>query len=120
FAEADFAGRKVTLVQPSDQVRWHGLDPARLDPASRSRIREELFTRHLELLTLDETAQDQLTCELREFVACMQSGRAPRGTGRDGLAALDVAERILKSIGTLETATPKGLLFPHQAEQDVA
>jgi predicted dehydrogenase len=120
FAEADFSGRKVTLVQPSDQVRRHGLDPARLDPASRSRIREELFTRHLELLTVDETAQDQLTCELREFVACVQNGRSPRVTGRDGLTALDVAERIFKSIGTLETAAPKGLLFPHRVDQEVA
>jgi predicted dehydrogenase len=133
YAEIDFATRKLTMVQPSDEVRRHGLDPARLDPASRSRIREELFTRHLELMTVDGKAQDQLTCELQEFVTCVQTGTTPRVSGYDGLAALGVAEQILQAIrehswdgslagpkGPLQLPAANGLLFPHQAEQDVA
>lgn len=120
YAEVDFATRKLTLVQASEQVRRHGLDPARLDPASRARIREELFTRHLEMMTVDGKAQDQLTCELQEFVTCVQTGTTPRASGRDGLAALGVAERILQAIGAVQMSAPADLLFPHQASQEVA
>ena len=128
YAEVDFASRKVTLMQPSEHVRQHGLDPARLDPASRSRIREELFTRHLELMTIDGKAQDQLTCELQEFITCIQTATPPRVSGQDGLDAIGVAEQILRAIrghcwdgtaggptGPLELPTPSGLLFPHRA-----
>jgi predicted dehydrogenase len=133
YAEVDFASRKLTLVQPSEQVRRHGLDPALLDPASRSRIRDELFTRHLELMTIDGKAQDQLTCELQEFIRCVQTATTPRVTGKDGLAALGVAERVLQAIeehcwdGTLtgpkgpsQLPGPHGRLFPHRADQHVA
>lgn len=119
-AEVDFAARKVTLFQPSASVRQHGLDPAKLDPASRARIREELFTRHLEMLTIDGKAQDQLTCELEEFVASVQTGKKPRVTGQDGLAALEVAEMILQAIGPVKRATPGDMLFARPAKQDVA
>src|SRR5207248_4983579 len=33
YARVDFSKRKLTLVQPSEEVRRHGLDPRRLDPA---------------------------------------------------------------------------------------
>ncbi len=120
YAEVDFAARRVTLVQPNEQVRRHGLDPARLDPASRARIREELFTRHLETMTVDGKAQDQLTCELQEFTTCVRNGQTPRVSGYDGLKALDVAERILQAIGPLERPVSNELLFAHRADQDVA
>ena len=120
-------------MQPGEEVRRHGLDPARLDPASRARIREELFTRHLELQTVDGKTQDQLTAELQEFVQCVQTGQTPRVSGQDGLAALGVAEQILGAIrahtwdgtlagpqGPLDLPAPMGLLFPRHAEQDVA
>ncbi len=133
YAEVDFAARKLTLVQPSEQVRRQGLDPARLDAASRARIREELFTRHLEMLTIDGKAQDQLTCELQDFIACVQSGKTPRVSGKDGLAALQVADQILGALrehswdgslagpkGPVQLPPPAGLLFPHRVDQDVA
>ncbi len=133
YAEADFAARKLTLVQPSHAVRRQGLDPARLDPASRARLREELFTRHLEMRIVDGKAQDQLTCELQDFVACVRTAQTPRVSGADGLAAVTAAEKIVKALrshcwdgslsgpqGPLRLPAPSGLLFPRQAEQDVA
>jgi predicted dehydrogenase len=98
FVDADFAARKLTLIQPSDSVRKHGLNPAQLDPASRARLRDELFTRHLEVVSLERPAQDQLTCELIDFVDCIRTGRQPRVSGHDARAALAVAERILFSM----------------------
>src|SRR5262249_26781531 len=50
YAGLDFANRKLTLVQPSSDLRRNGLDPARLDPARRALLKDELFGRHLEVL----------------------------------------------------------------------
>ena len=84
-------------------------------------------------MTVDGKAQDQLTCELQEFITCVQTGNTPRVSGRDGLAAIDVAERIITAIrehcwdgtqagpkGPFALPTPGGLLFPHRVEQEVA
>jgi predicted dehydrogenase len=130
YAEVDFAQRKLTLVQPSEQVRRHGLDPARLDPASRARLREELFTRHLELATTEAKMQDQLTCELQHFIGCVQTGTMPRISGKDAFAVQAAAEEILQSMrrhrwdgasaGPLQLPPPSGLLFPHKLDQEVA
>lgn len=121
YAEVDFAARKLTLVQPSDDVRRHGLNPARLDPASRARIREELFTRHMEMMTIDGKAQDQLTGELQDFVRSARTGQSPRVPGKDGLAAVEVAERILSAIkAQAPPVAAQGLLFSHRADRDVA
>jgi predicted dehydrogenase len=65
YAELDFARRRLTLVQPSEAVVRRGLDPGQLDPASRARLRQELFGRHLETHVFDGQARDQLTAELR-------------------------------------------------------
>ncbi len=133
YADLDLAQRRLTLVQPTEHVRQHGLDPTRLDAASRARLREELFGRHLELCSIDGKARDQLTAELEHFVQCVQTGATPRVSGSDGCAAVAVAEKILTQVrahcwdGTLagprgphQVPPPRGLLFPHPANQDVA
>jgi predicted dehydrogenase len=124
FAEADFAQRKVTLMQPSAEVRARGLDPQGLDPAARTRLRDELFTRHLETLTLENPSHDQLTAELRHFVDCVRTRQQPRVTGTQGRDALALAERILFAIahhawygipegpkGPHDLPAPQGTLF---------
>jgi predicted dehydrogenase len=133
YAELDLGQRRLTLLQASERVRQHGLDPARLDPASRARLREELFGRHLELCTLDSKAHDQLTAELEHFVACVQTGTTPRVSGTDARAALAVAEKILACVrehswdgtpagprGPRQMPLSQGLLFAHPADQEVA
>ncbi|MCI0683939.1 MAG: Gfo/Idh/MocA family oxidoreductase [Gemmataceae bacterium] len=133
YAEADFGARKLTLLQPSEAVRRNGLNPAQLDPDSRARLRDDLFRRHLELATIGGEAQDQLTCELTEFVACVGAGGQPRVTGADARAAVALAERILFSIehhcwtgqadgpkGPHDLPAPAGLLFDQPAEREAA
>jgi predicted dehydrogenase len=94
----DFSKRRLTLMQPSDEVRRSGLDPRRLDPASLARFKEELFSRHLQLVEVDRNQGDQLTRELQHFVQCVQTGRSPRVSGRDGINAVALAQRILDSM----------------------
>ena len=132
-ADADFGQRKVTLLQASETVRKGGLDPAALDPASRARLRDELFTRHLELATIDGQGTDQLTCELAEFVDSIRTGKRPRVTGVEARAAIALAERILFAIehhswtgqaegpkGPHDLPAAKGLLFAHPSPRKVA
>jgi predicted dehydrogenase len=132
FAELDFAQRRLTLVQPSDEVRCHGLDPARLDPASRARLREDLFVRHLETRVIDGKTQDQLTAELQDFIACVRSGKRPRVSGADARDAVALAHDILHAVrdhawqgpaplhGPNHLPLPLGPLFERAADQDVA
>lgn len=95
YAHLDWGQRKATFFEPSAEVREQGLDPARLDPESRTRLRDELFTRYLPLSTVAGQTQDQLTAELRDFVRCVQTGEQPRVTGENGRDAIALAERIL-------------------------
>lgn len=132
YAGLDFARRRVTLVQPSAHVRAHGLDPSKLDPASRARIKDELFTRHLESYTIDGQAHDQLTAELHEFITCIQTGSRPRVDGVAGRDAVALAQQVVESLrkhtwcGNTGPAGPNhlppevGPLFLPQAEQEVA
>ncbi len=99
YAGVDFVHRKLSLVQPSDTVRRHGIDTRDLDPAKRAQLQSEVFGQHLEMdhMTCSAPA-DQLTRELQDFVQSAKTGRSPRVTGEDGRTALALATRILDSV----------------------
>ncbi|MCI0461171.1 MAG: Gfo/Idh/MocA family oxidoreductase [Gemmataceae bacterium] len=133
YARLDLARRRLTLVQPSQELRSRGLDPRRLDPAALSRLREELFGRHLEVLERDLDRGDQLTRELQDFVRCVRTGAEPRVSGAEGLRAMALASRVLDSIrthaweghshgpvGPLHVPEPLGLLFSREQGEQAA
>jgi predicted dehydrogenase len=98
YAGVDFVHRKLSLVQPSDNLRRNGIDTNNLDPARRTQLQNEVFGRHLEMDHMTCTAaEDQLTRELQDFVTAVKTGRSPRVTGEDGRTALSMAMRILDS-----------------------
>jgi predicted dehydrogenase len=124
YARVDLGRRRLLLVQPSQELRAHGLDAGRLDPAARARLRDELFGHHLEVLELDRNQGDQLTRELEEFVRCARGEGAPRAGGTAGLKAIALASRVLDSLrrhaweghshgpaGPLQLPAPLGPLF---------
>jgi predicted dehydrogenase len=99
FAAVDFAGRRLSFVQPSEAVREQGLDPRRLDPASRAMLKDELFGRHLEVYDEEcRAAGDQLTVELQHFIRSVRRGSRPRVSGEDGRDVLALAGQILDCI----------------------
>ncbi len=99
YAGIDFVSRKLTLVQPGEELRRHGLRPEKLDAAARARLKDEVFGRYLQVLHRDEDRKcDQLTSELKHFVDCVRTGRRPRVTGEDGRDALELAERVLGAL----------------------
>jgi predicted dehydrogenase len=114
YAGIDFVSRKLTLVQPGEEVRRHGIRVDRLDAAAKTRLKDELFGRYMHVLHLDgDRKNDQLTSELRHFVECVRFGRRPRVTGEDGRDALELAERILEAVRQHQwEGTPAGPVGP--------
>jgi predicted dehydrogenase len=101
YAGLDFMSGRLTLVQPSDELRRHGLSYAHLDPARRSALRDEIFGRHL--LCRSQTCAadaDALTRELGHFVRCVRTGARPRVSGEEGRAAVALACRVLDGVRT--------------------
>jgi predicted dehydrogenase len=127
YARVDFARRHLTLMQPSARLRSHDLDKASL-----TRLKDELFSRHVEVLELDRNDGDQLMRELQDFVTCLRTGRPPRVSGLQARDAMELATRVLSSInqhawegaaegptGPLHLPLPRGQLFPPR-QDDVA
>lgn len=115
IADIDFGRRTVTLIRPTGDVRRNGLDPQRLDAASRSTIREELFTKYLPMTTIDGQAQDQLTAEISHFVHCVRTGQTPRVSADAGRDAIALAELIIAAAKPQRRDTPDTLTGPHLA-----
>jgi predicted dehydrogenase len=133
YASIDFAARKLTLVQPSEELRRKGLDPGCLPPAALATLRDDWFSRYFHTLELDCNRGDQLTRELEEFLACIVRGVRPRVSGENGRNAVALGERILGMLrthaweGTPEGPTgprdlplPAGLLFDPPAQSAAA
>jgi hypothetical protein len=126
YAGIDFVSRKLVLVQASDELRSAGgIRVDAMDPATRARLKDDVFGRYLHTLTLDgDRKWDQLTAELRHFVDCVRHHETPRVRGEDGRNALALAERVLHAvhhhkwngeetgpIGPGNTPMPAGKLF---------
>ena len=98
YAGLDFARRRLTLIQPSEQLRQRGLDPRKLPPAVAATLKDDMFGRHLQVLDLDRNVGDQLTRELQHFSHCVRTGARPRVSGEDGRDAIALATRVLDSL----------------------
>jgi predicted dehydrogenase len=125
YAGIDFVSRKLVLVQASEELRRTGIRVDKMDPATKARLKDDVFGRFLQLQTLDgDRKWDQLTAELRHFVDCVRFGRTPRVTGEAGRDALSLAERVLSAVkahqwngtadgpvGPIHPPKPAGRLF---------
>lgn len=123
YVGVDFSRKSITFVQPSDELRRHGLSGEPLDPATLAVLKTHLFGRHFHLLKLDRGG-DQLTRELEHFVDCVRTGTPPRVTGEHGREAVALATRVLAGVhshrwhgqaggpvGPLHPPAPLGPLF---------
>jgi predicted dehydrogenase len=132
YARLDFMNRRLTLIQPSDQMRRHGIDPRQLDAAALADFKQDLYGRHLQVQEIDLAGGDQLTWELQHFVQCVQTGTRPCVSGEDGREVVALAERILDSlrahawegsaegpVGPLQLPAPRGVLL-HAPDREAA
>ena len=134
FIDLDFAKKTLTLMQPSEYVRQHGLDLRKLDPASRAALKDQLFGRHLEVMEFtSKEGPDGLTRELQEFVRCVRTNSQPRVRGEEGRDALRLATQVLASLkshawqcseagpcGPTQLPFPTGNLFTSPATRTAA
>lgn len=100
YAGIDFGKKNCTMVQPTLSFRNGVPDVRNLDPMSMTRFKETLFSEYLPTQQTAESKLDQLTAELTDFVECVQTGRQPKVTGEDGLAAVMLAHSILANISS--------------------
>lgn len=101
YAGLDFMLGRLVLVQPTDELRRHGLSVTNFDPARRDALKNEIFGRHL--LVQEQTcvaSSDALTRELADFVRCVRTGSRPRVSGEDGRAAVALACRVLDCVAS--------------------
>ncbi len=124
YAGLDFARRQVTFIQPSEQLRLHGLEVAQLEPGTCVLLKDRMFGHHLQVRNLDCNQGDQLTRELQHFLQCVRTGEQPRVGGAEGRDAVALAMRVLESVrahcwegraagphGPLQPPAPAGPLF---------
>lgn len=98
YAGIDFVKRKLSLVQPSDELRRRSRDFGKVDPSRRQALQDQVFTRYLQTQDIDCQHVDQLTRELEHFAMCVRTGAIPRVRGEDGRDAVAVAMRVLESL----------------------
>lgn len=118
FIRLDFKERRLSMVQPKEELRQRQAGTKKLDAAAQARLKDEWYGRYLEKLELHRPDGDQLTAELQDFVTCVRERKTPRVSGREGLTAMALAMRVLESIrthpweGTAQGATGPGQLPP--------
>jgi len=125
YAGIDFCEKRLTLVQPSAELREYGLNARAVAPEQRRELQEQVFTRHLQTQEQScDQAGDQLTAELQDFVHCVATGQTPRVPGTAGRDAIALGERIVAElrrhawnndadgpVGPDEIPLPAGWLF---------
>jgi predicted dehydrogenase len=116
YAGIDFVSKRLTLVQPGDELMRHGLPVHAMSMAERAKLKDEIFGRYLQTFHQPcSRPTDQLTAELKHFVQCVRTGRTPRVTGEDGRDALALAERVLASVrGHAWEGDPAGPCGPNR------
>lgn len=98
---ADLHERKVTCYRPGPRME-NGEQPfelAQQPGVDIAGLKESMFTDFIAVEQSEITpGVDALTAELDDFLNAVRTGEAPRVDGRRGLAALDVADRVLEAV----------------------
>ncbi len=98
---ADLHERKVTCYRPGPRMENGELpfEAAQEPGVDIAGLKESMFT---DFIAVDQpevaTGVDALTAELNDFLHAVRTGESPRVDGRRGLAALDIADRVLEAV----------------------
>ncbi len=98
FLNVDLGQRSVEVIRPSEAILRKELQLAAVPPQEAAAMKERLLETHLPRTTFTAEPGNPIQEELQEFFTSIQTGIAPRVDGQQGLAAVEVAERILASI----------------------
>jgi predicted dehydrogenase len=97
-ATLDFAQRRATLIEPTQEILAREFQASQLTPAAKAQTSEHLFRdllakRDLPALDVNAIEQEQL-----DFAESIATGTNPQVTGHAGREALAVAEAILEQV----------------------
>ncbi len=98
FASLDFSAPSARIVRPSEAIVQGEIDIDRLTPEHKQFIRENLFTEYLHSEDLELVHSNAILDELRDFAASITWNCRPQVDGRQGLHAVEIAEKILTAI----------------------
>ena len=98
--DADLHQRKVIAFQPGEALRAGILpfDLALQPNADIARLKEQVFGRFIETHEAEASDADALTAELSSFADAVRVNGTPAVDGVQGLAALEVAERVIACV----------------------
>ncbi|MCA9082525.1 MAG: Gfo/Idh/MocA family oxidoreductase [Planctomycetaceae bacterium] len=98
--EVDLQSRQVHHWAPKGQFASnpqlvHALIAATSDPRT---LKDRVFGEWIEVQTITASSDDAMSLELRDFIDSVRSEGSPRVSGREGVAAMQVAEQVLSSL----------------------
>lgn len=114
--DADLNTRELTHYRPSQQLLSGQLpyELAQFPEADIPALKEAVFGQFIAVESPTLAATDQLTDELEAFVHAIRTGGEPAVDGKAGLAALDVATRIVSAVDAHRwNGTGHGPIGPH-------
>ena len=122
YASLDFAGKKATVVRPSEQLKRGKLDLDGIDLSQPTAVREHLFGKVLRVDTVEPEPLEPLALELADFVSAARGLTRPKVSGEEALRAVRLADQVLSSLEihrwngdspALPTESPSVLRGPH-------
>ena len=120
YVTLDFATKRGTLIRPSDRLRHGEIDLEGVDLTQPAAVKERLFGKILRVDQVQGEGREPLALELEDFVAAVRTGSRPRVTGHDGLKAIRLADRILRSLEAHAwEGSPGGPTGPHQLPEPI-
>lgn len=96
-ATIDFQTRTVQLTHVDPQLQRGEYDVERMSPTERDAMKQ-LLGELLCVETLTAEPCDAITAEQRDFAEAIIAGRQPLVSGRDGLEAVRIADRIVQAL----------------------
>jgi predicted dehydrogenase len=106
-ATIDFATRTAKFIEPSEEVVTGNFAANKISPVEAAKLAPTFMKEHFKVTELAENAVDALSLEMSDFINAIEKKYEPKVNGKQGLTAVQVAERILKQIHTTETMTEK-------------
>ncbi|HRF01493.1 MAG TPA: Gfo/Idh/MocA family oxidoreductase [Pirellulaceae bacterium] len=98
FARADLTAGAVRSIAPDPDLLARAVPFLSLDASVKDQVKSELFSRWLPLVDEQVTPSNAILDEQADFARAIRGDRRPTVDGRQGMRALQVAERILDEI----------------------
>lgn len=98
YITIDYAARQAMIYRKSPKLTLEVATKLKRGATSLADFAGMSFPELLDVRNVEFDDHEPLAKELEAFINCVESGSSPPVTGRDGLEAIAVAERVLESV----------------------